>query len=120
IQVKSDCGIPFFCSSNEGLCVGSASVVACSFDGNRSRASTSCQTQATTLRPASTLTRASVHILLVSIICATTNCCSLVPLCNRGPIQLIHLPTPSCKPVPIECDVDNSSTHWNRGPTRLC
>src|SRR2546426_8408628 len=68
IQVKRDCGIPFFCSSNDGLCVGSASVVACSSGTDRSRASTSCQTHTTTLRPASTLARSWFPILLVSII----------------------------------------------------
>src|SRR5438105_652370 len=68
IQAKRDCGTPFFCSSNDGLSVGSASVVACSFGANRSRASTSCQRQMTTIRPANPLTRSCFPILLVSII----------------------------------------------------
>src|ERR1044071_7049391 len=57
IQVKRDCGIPFFCSSNDGLCVGSTSVVICSLGAKRSRASTSCQTHRTTLRPAKRLAK---------------------------------------------------------------
>src|SRR6476469_8199556 len=41
IQVKSDCGMPFFCSSKEGLWVGSISVVDCSFGATKSLASAS-------------------------------------------------------------------------------
>src|SRR6185295_1291013 len=83
IQVNSDCGMPIFCSSNDGLCVGSASVVDCSFGGNRSRASTSCHTHMTMLRPASTFTRTSLPLLLVSIIRATMYRCPLVLLWYR-------------------------------------
>src|SRR5678815_875822 len=39
IQVKSDCGMPFFCSSKGGLWVGSISVVDCSLGATRSLAS---------------------------------------------------------------------------------
>src|ERR1043165_1915261 len=67
IQVKRDCGIPFFCSSNDGLCVGSTSVVICSLGAKRSRASTSCQTHRTTLRPAKRLAKNCLLIILVSI-----------------------------------------------------
>src|ERR1700752_4064481 len=83
IQVKRDCGIPIFCSSNDGLCVGSASVVACSFGGNRSRASTSCHTHTTMLRPAIIPARTFFLLLLVSIIRATMYCCPLVLLWYR-------------------------------------
>src|SRR5262245_55097181 len=81
IQVKRDCGMPIFCSSNDGLCVGSASVVACSFGGNRSRASASCHTHPMMLRPA--ITPARTFLLVVSIIRVTMHGCPLVQLWYR-------------------------------------
>src|SRR5438270_6778313 len=64
IQVKRDWGMPVFCSSNDGLCVGSASVALCSFGANRSLASTPCQPQTRTLRLASPHDRTFLPLLL--------------------------------------------------------
>src|SRR6187200_3271025 len=50
IHVNSDCGIPLFCSSKEGLWVGSISVVDCSLGATRSLASASQTTPPNRLR----------------------------------------------------------------------